>query len=206
MCGESGRGVLTSCATRIPARLPADPDLQPLQSSMPAELKSPPITGVPAGREAPLETVYPSIAASAIGRFLGSLCDSIPLRIGGVQLSHVLFAPIALPFALIGYFQFKVAGEKYEVTNRSVRIRSFLGGRLVQQIALTDFEDVQVEVVPGQAFYRAGNVQLLNGKGDVVMTLAGVPRPDRLRNVILEARRARLQSDASLKVIEGRTA
>lgn len=173
---------------------------------MPAELKSPPITGVYAGREAPLETVYPSIAASAIGRALGSLCDSIPLRIGGVKLSHLLFAPIAIPFALIGYFQFKIVGEKYEVTNRSVRIRSFLGGRLVKQVALTDFDDVQVVVSPGQEFYHAGDLQLVNSKGDVVLTLTGVPRPDRLRHVILEARRARLQSDASLKVIEGRKA
>ncbi len=171
---------------------------------MPTALKSPPISGVAAGREALLETACPSVAASPIGRFIGLLMDSIPLRIGGIQLSHVLFAPVAIPLGVMGYALFKLFGNRYEVTNRSVRIRKLLGGNLQKQIALTDFTDILVERQAGQDFHRAGDLHLVNAKGDSLLVLPGVPSPERLQHVILSAREARLKSDASLKTIQGR--
>jgi hypothetical protein len=170
----------------------------------PTELKTQPISGVAAGAESLLETVYPSVAASPIGRLIGSLMESIPVSIGGVKLSHVLFAPIAIPLGLTGYAIYKLFGDKYEVTNRSVRVRSMIGGALRKQVALTDFTNVAIEVLPGQAFHNAGDLQLLNAKGDTILALPGVVRPDRLQHVLLEARDARMQNDASLKTIQSR--
>lgn len=170
----------------------------------PTELKSQPIAGVAAGTESLLETSCPSVAASPIGRFIGRLMDSIPLKIGGIQLSHVLFAPIAIPLGLTGYFLYKLFGDRYEVTNRSVRVRRLIGGALQKQVALTDFTDVTIEQLPGQAFHMAGDLHLVNAKGETVLTLPGVVRPDRLQHVLLEAREARLKNDASLKTIESR--
>jgi hypothetical protein len=171
---------------------------------MAAEVKSQAIFGVAAGQESQLETVYPSIAASGIGRLIGSVCDSIPLRIGGVKLSYLLFGLPMAPFALIGYFVLKATGEKYSVTNRSVLASSALGSRLLRKVSLTDVADVAVEVLPGQSFYHAGDVHLLSAKGEPLLTLAGVGRPERFRRVILDARDARLENDSALKVIQAR--
>jgi hypothetical protein len=171
---------------------------------MPTELKVQPIAGVSPNAESLLESESPSIAASAIGRAIGSLCDSIPLKVGGIKLSYLLFAPLTIPFALVGWTLFLVTGDKYVVTNRNVQIRRLWGGALSRQWPLADVADVAVHQQPGQAFYHAADLHLLNGKGESVMTLPGVARPDRLRHVILEARAARLHNDASLKAIQAR--
>lgn len=173
---------------------------------MPTEVKTQPISGVAAGYESQIETVYPSIAAASIGRLIGSLCDSIPLRIGGVKLSCLLFGLPLMPFALAGYFLQKAAGERYTLTNRSVSAHSAIGQRRLRHAALADVADVAVDVKAGQPFYHAGDLQLLNARGDLLLTLPGVPRPERFRSAILEARDARVMNDASLKTIQARKA
>ncbi|MBX3440576.1 MAG: hypothetical protein KF861_24005 [Planctomycetaceae bacterium] len=170
---------------------------------MPA-VKPQAVSGVSAGRETMIETVYPSIAASGIGKAIGMVCDSIPLRIAGVKLSYLLFGPLMVPFALIGYTIFKLADNRYVVTNRSVRVLSSLGDKMKTQVSLSDIDQILVNVQPGQAFYHAGDLILLKANGDELLKLPGVPRPARLRQVILDARQARLLSDASLATINKR--
>lgn len=162
------------------------------------------ISGVSAGRETVMEDVFPSIAASGLGRFLGQLMDCIPVSINGIRVSQVLFAPLVAPLALVGYLQFKVTNSVYILTNRSIQIRKALSRNLVQSVALSDIADIAVQVAAGQQFYQAGDLQLLSAKGDVLMTLAGIPRPERFRHVILDAREARMRSDHSLEVIGAR--
>src|SRR5262245_34945197 len=171
---------------------------------MPAATAPHPISGVSAGREAVIEDLFPSIAASGLGRFLGQLMDSIPLSINGIRLSQVLFAPVVAPLALIGYLKFKVTDPVYIVTNRSVQMRKALSRNLIQTVPLSDIDNIAIRVLPGQQFYQAGDLQLLNARGDVLMTLAGIPRPERFRQVILDARAARVTSDRSLEVIRAR--
>src|SRR5262245_14611578 len=155
---------------------------------MPAATAPHPISGVSAGREAIIEDVFPSISASGLGRFLGQLMDSIPVSINGIRFSHVLFAPLVAPLALIGYLQFKVTGQAYLLTNRSVKVVSALGRNLVQTVGLSEIDNIEIRVLPGQPFYQAGDLLLLNASGDVLMTLSGIPRPERFRQVILDAR------------------
>lgn len=162
------------------------------------------IAGVSAGKETLIEAVYPSICASWLGRTIGSICHSIPVKVGGVKLSCLLFALPLAPLALVGYVMSKLTWNRYELTNRGIGIWKSLGNVRLQQIALTDFTDIAVDVQPGMAFYHAGDLQLLNGKGDVVLLLAGVPHPLRFRQLILEARSARMESDASLATIQAR--
>ena len=173
---------------------------------MPTEVKSQPISGVSAGTESLLESTCPSVAASPIGRLIGTLMDCIPISICNVKLSYVLFAPIAIALGLPGYFLYKLTGDRYEVTNRSVRLRKIIGGQLRKQVALADVADVVVHQQPGQAFHRAGDIYLLDAKGEALLTLPGVVYPERLQHVILEAREARIRNDASLKAIQGRAA
>jgi len=155
-----------------------------------------PISGVSAGRETAIEDVYPSIAASGLGQFLGRLMD--------LSLSHVLFAPIVAPLGLIGYLKFKVADPMYLLTNRSVQKRGPLSRRLLQSTPLADIDNIEIQVLPGQQFFQAGDLHLLNAKGDVLMQIAGIPRPERFRQVILDAREARIRNDHSLEVIRSR--
>lgn len=162
------------------------------------------IAGVSAGADSELESVYPSIAATSLGRLIGVICDSIPLRIGGVKLSTLLFALPLAPVALLPYFWMKLFGQRYVVTTRSVRIASTLGVRLFREIPLGEIDNAAVDVKGGQAFYHAGDLVLLKAGGDAITTLEGVPRPYRLRQIILDAREARRQSDASLATINSR--
>lgn len=163
-----------------------------------------PISGVSAGRETIIEDVFPSIAASGLGRFLGQLMNCMPLSLNGIRLSQVLFAPIAAPLGLIGYLKFKVTDSVYVLTNRSVLKRAALGQRLLQSVPLSEIDNIEIRVSPGQEFYQAGDLLLLNAAGDTLMHLPGVPRPERFRQVILDAREARIRSDRSLDVIRAR--
>lgn len=162
------------------------------------------IAGVSAGADSELESVYPSIAATTLGRLIGVICDSIPLRIGGVKLSALLFALPLAPLALLPYFFMKLFGQRYIVTNRSVRIASTLGVRMFREIPLGEIDNIAVDVQSGQAFYHAGDLVLLKPSGDAIATLEGVSRPFRLRQIILDAREARRENDASLATINAR--
>lgn len=163
-----------------------------------------PISGVSAGRETVIEDIYPSISASGLGQFLGRLMDSLPVSIIGIRLSHVLFAPIVAPLGLIGYLKFKIADPMYLLTNRSVQKRGPLSRRPIQSVALADIDNIEIQVHPGQQFFQAGDLYLLNSKGEVLMQIAGIPRPERFRQVILDAREARVRNDHSLEVIRSR--
>lgn len=150
-------------------------------------------------------TVYPSIAAYGLGRALGTMYDCIPLRIMGVKLSNLLFVLPTAPLAAALYFLQKITGQKYVLTNRSFQIWYALGSRKVTQVALTDITDVVVRELPGQQFYKAGDLVLIGGKGnDEIMTLAGVPYPHIFRQTILEARDSRQQVTKSLEAIKAR--
>lgn len=162
------------------------------------------ISGVSAGNESTIETVYPSIAASGIGRAIGRAMDSIPLRIGGVPLSYLLCGPLLAPFALFGYALFKLTDRRYQLTNRSLKVLTALGDGLKAQVALGEIDNIAIDVQPGQQFYYAGDLVLLKTNGDRLLTLPGVPRPARFRQVIFDARDARLLSDSSLAAINAR--
>ena len=162
------------------------------------------IAGVSPSQEREIETQYPTIAADAPGRMIGGILESMPVGIGSVKLSYLLFALPLAPFALAGYFLVKLFGRRYTVTNRTVSARSAFNGSLVKQVALKDIADVTVEVLGGQQFYRAGDVVLWNAGGDEILRCSGIPQPERFKHVILEARDARLQNDEALTAINKR--
>ena len=163
------------------------------------------VSGVSAGTEAALMVKYPSIACRGIGRAMGSLCDSIPApKINGIKPSYLLFGWLAAPFGLVGYFEIKITGNKYVLTNRSVQIWKALGSRLVAQVLLTDIDQIEIRQQPGQAFYKAADLYLLDSSGETSMRLEAVTRPDVFRETILKARDARREVEASLATIEAR--
>jgi hypothetical protein len=148
--------------------------------------------------------VYPSIAAAGMGKALGRLYESIPVRIGGIKLSHLLFCLPSAPFAIFGYFLLKLTGEVYALTTRSVQLRKSLGDRLIREVPLSNIDQVVIRQEPGQEFYPAADIYLLNKAGETIMTLPGVPRADVFRQTILEARSAQNQVAAALATISAR--
>jgi hypothetical protein len=164
-----------------------------------------PIAGVSPSQERVVEVVYQTVAASAIGRLIGSVMDSIPARIGGVKLSHLLFGLPLAPFGLVGYFVLKLTGRKFILTNRSISIATPLLGRTLKQIPLKDVAEVAIDVRSGQEFHHSGDLVLMNAKGDDLARLEGVSRPDRFRRLIVDTRDARLRSEESLALISKRS-
>ena len=166
-------------------------------------VRPPAIVGVCPNQEATLETVFPSVCSTGFGRLIGQLMESIPFSIGGIKLSHVLFGIPAGLIIVPGYLLMKM-GSFYVLTNRSVQIRKMQGTILESSCPLADVIDVAVDIQPGQQFYTAGDLSLLNARGDVLLRLPGVVRPDRFRRAILESRDSRRQNDESLKTISAR--
>lgn len=162
------------------------------------------IAGVSSGYESVIEELYPSIGSTWLGQLLNGLYESIPVGVGNIKLSHLIFVPVTWPFALLGYLLMKVGGSRYVVTNRSVKRQSSLGGRLLGEAPLTNVERVTVDPDSRLAFFRTGDVRLTGPAGDTLLLLRGVPYPDRFAQVILEARDARQQVEASLATLKNR--
>src|SRR4051812_28169456 len=135
-------------------------------------------------------TVWPSNAAYGIGRFLGGLYaqrfpDVYIFRIGN------LFALLSIPVALAIYF-YRIApfvGKRYTVTNRRVLVQRGIQAKEDRGVDLDRFDSVQLDILPGQAWYNAGDLVFKLGAVET-FRLEGVSRPESFRQVILKARMA----------------
>jgi hypothetical protein len=162
------------------------------------------ISGVSAGVENLVMTVYPSIASGGIGRMLGRLYESIPSRIFGIKLSNLLFTLPTIPLALLLYASTKVVGSRYVLTNRRVTDLSALTSRQWMEVALPEIDEIEVEQLDGQQFYHAADLVLYDSSGSVLGRLEAVPRAEIFRQTILEARDALMQTEAALATISAR--
>jgi hypothetical protein len=176
------------------------------------ETKPQAISGVSASNEAVIMTAYPSLAATGVGRTIGSVCDALPLKTHGVSWPRLLIAipmwfvvvPIALTVSLGLYVLTKIAGQRFVLTNRNLQIRQMIGVRLNAQAPLADIKNVEIRQLPGQAFYKAADLLIQGADGKTLIRLEGVMRPAVFRQTILEARDARQQVEESLKTIKAR--
>ncbi len=152
-------------------------------------------------KEVTVMTVWPSIAATAYGRWwgrrfandVGITLFGVPITIGRILalLSIPLILPVyfhmvipRLPFVLFGVPN--PSCRRYRLTNRRVIVEQAFGGGEQQSVSLDRFDSVSVEVEPGQAWYPAGN--LIFRLGDVeTLRLVGVPHPQSFRHTCLDA-------------------
>jgi len=162
------------------------------------------IIGVSASGETEIRSKYPSIAATGLGRLLGSIYDSIPFRIWGLKLSNLLFVLPTAPVGVLLYTLNKLTGERYVLTNRSIQRWVVIGLRQIQSVALTDVNVIEYVQLPGQEYFHAGDLLLKNAKGDIVLRVQGVKDADVFRQVIEKARDARIGVEESLALIEAR--
>ena len=152
-----------------------------------------PIAGVtpPETREVTVMTVYPTLAATAPGRLMGRLCR-VQVGYGFFTLGK-LFALLLIPFA-IGLFAMMLAPgvmRRYKLTNRRVILQKGWKGVDERWVDFDRFDAIDVEVLPGQEWYPAG--ELIFRRGNVeTFRLSGVSRPETFRHTCLAARRGYL--------------
>lgn len=135
-------------------------------------------------------TVWPSIAAYPLGRKVGQLCG-ISVGIGKFFTVGKLMALATIPVSLALYF-WRLAprmARRYTLTNKRVLIRAGLGGVEVEAVGLDRFDSIEIEVLPGQQFLRAGDL-VFRENGKEVFRLAGVQHPEVFRQVCLRGQGA----------------
>lgn len=154
---------------------------------------------VPSDRtsEKPSKTAWPTIAATGLGRLVGRLAGT-PGGFGPLRLGNLL-ALATIPFALVAYAWMLVPPwiRRYRLTNRRVVVLAGLGTKEAAAVSLTDFDDIQIEVLPGQEWLRSGNLLFLSG-GRQTLRLEGVSRPENFRQACLKNRAAVLAVQRAL--------
>ncbi len=138
--------------------------------------------------EVTIMTVWPSVASMPQGRALGKLY-AIKSGLGSFLTFGKLFMMVTIPLALGLYFAriLPVIGRRYRLTNRRVIVQKGLAGVNDRFIALDDFDAIDVQVLPGQAWYHAGDLVFRSGTVES-FRLSGVSRPEAFRQTCLKAR------------------
>jgi hypothetical protein len=106
-------------------------------------------------------------------------------------IRSVVLAPVA--WALLGLLLpikfFPLSAKRYTLTNRRLMIRRGIRPRPVHEVALADIDEVRLDPQAVDDFYRAGPLEVVS-KGQVVLTLPGVPEPAGFRHAILDSVKA----------------
>ncbi|MHC4398079.1 MAG: PH domain-containing protein [Planctomycetota bacterium] len=150
------------------------------------------IAGVapPEAGEVTSMTVWPSIGAGRLGRFVGRAAD-VRLGVGRFFTVGKLLALTTIPVALVAYIwkALPFVCRRYRLTNQRVVVHK--GFRAVEEraIGLDEFDAIEIQVRPGQGWLRSGDV-IYKRDGKEVFRLAGVLRPDPFRQVCLKAQTA----------------
>lgn len=139
--------------------------------------------------ETRLATVWPSVGAWPAGRLAGALIGN---RVGfGPFTLGKLLALVALPIGLAVYAWrlMPFFARRYTLTSQRVRIERGLRPAVAEAVPLDGFDAIEVVVLPGQEWLRAGDV-IFRQEGREVLRLAGVPLPETFRQMCLKARTA----------------
>lgn len=137
------------------------------------------VTGVvpPQTDEALIRVAWPAVTAlpaiATVGRKL--ICSILLAPLGWFLLAPFYFKKI-LPFV----------ATRYTVTNRRVMLQRGLKPTAAHEISLADIDEVRVKHDNNSAFYRTGDLDIVS-KGQVKLTLAGVPEPEAFKHAIVNA-------------------
>jgi hypothetical protein len=138
-------------------------------------------------QETTVMTVWPSVAAYGLGRTLGQLYDIRMPDIYFLRLGRLL-ALAFIPVSLVLFF-LRVApyvGTRYTLTNRRLIVHK--GWKMAEDkaIDLDRFDKIEVEVLPGQSWYDAGDLVFKLGNVET-FRLSGVSRPEAFRSTVFKA-------------------
>ncbi len=151
-----------------------------------------PISGLtpPEVEEVTVMTVFPSMGAAPLGRLIGRLCG-IRWGIGKFFTLGKLFALLLIPVALV-YFFWRLspwACRRYRLTNRRLIVHRWLSRQELRSIRLDGFDQIDIEVLPGQEWFPCGNLIFRQGPV-LVFELPGVREPDVVQQAILKTARS----------------
>jgi hypothetical protein len=140
--------------------------------------------------ETTVTVVWPTIGATRLGRIVGTLAG---LRLPGDPL-HVIgrtMAAASIPLSLCVFFWqvLPFVARRYRVTDRRIVIQRGLSCVDERAVGLREFDAVEVDVLPGQSWLRAGDVVFRNA-GQEVLRLAGVPSPEAFRVLCRDVQQA----------------
>ncbi len=153
-------------------------------------------------REVTIMTVWPSIASTAYGRWWGRRFEnSVGLTLFGLPITiGRVIALVSIPFILPVYFHMLIpklpfvfwgvhneACRRYRLTNRRVLVEQAFGGGEQQSVSLDRFDSIEIQILPGQEWYPAGDLIFRNGQIET-FRLSGVPHPQPFRHTCLKAR------------------
>jgi hypothetical protein len=137
-------------------------------------------------------TVWPTIGAYPLGRLVGRLSAN-QIGIGGFFTLGKVWALVTIPISL-AVFCWQLMPyicRRYTLTNRRVIIRRGLQPLDVKWIDLDGFDDIEIEILPGQEWLHAGELIFKRGETEV-LRLSGVSRPEVFRQVCVNTQNALL--------------
>ena len=147
------------------------------------------ISGVtpPAVAEATVMTVWPSVASTGLGRWLGRLYG-VQSGVGPVSVGRLALLA-TIPVGLMLYLSLRLpwAIRRYRLTNRRVTVERGVNPVVEQYVDLDRFDAIDVVVRPGQEWYAAGDLVFRRGPVET-LRLPGVSRPESFRRTCLETR------------------
>jgi len=148
--------------------------------------------------ESTISTVWPTIGATGVGRWVGRLAGFAPSW-DFLRLFGKLMAALTIPVSLVVFFWqlMPYLARRYRLTNFRIAIDKGLKPSLEKDIALTDFDAIDVEVLPGQDWLHSGEL-VFRQSGQEVFRLSGVGRPAVFRQACLKARTSLLATQQVL--------
>jgi hypothetical protein len=102
-----------------------------------------------------------------------------------------LIALLSIPIALVLYFV-RIApgiGTRYRLTNRRIIVERGLTSQEDKAVDLDRFDRIDIDVLPGEAWYHAGDLVFKLGNVET-FRLEGVSRPATFRETCLKSRLA----------------
>jgi hypothetical protein len=130
--------------------------------------------------EAMIRQVLPSVTVAPA---TATLCEKM--------MRTIVLAPVAWMILALPYFKKIMPGtaKRYTLTNRRLMVRTGWKMTPAKEIALADIEDARVQEGSYSHFYRSGTLEIVS-KGQVALSLHGVPEPESFRRAILNAKMA----------------
>jgi hypothetical protein len=140
--------------------------------------------------EIPSKVVWPGIGATPYGRFVGRL-GANRVGLGAFFTLGSLLALVTIPVSLAVFAWQLLPGvmRRYGLTSRRVIVQKGLSRVEESSIDFDQFDDVRIDVLPGQQWLHCGDVAFFR-TGQEVFRLAGVPRPETFREVCLKQQKA----------------
>ena len=146
------------------------------------------------GVETTVMTIWPSVAGMRllgfpVGKMMGSL-----LNIKAGFYIFTLGNLLALPFIPIGLLlYFKRVGPfvatRYRLTNTRVVVERGITAREEKAIELDRFDAIDVEISPGDEWYKSGDLVFRQGEVER-FRLEGVSRPESFKQICWKSHRA----------------